>query len=124
MMHAAWPRACRNNCGSQQAHRPALGCATFCAWPLAMAGQPAELVRPARDTILPIARPARYGWSPPHTAAAGSMLQNYFCVFDFKFEIQMQYGNNCIEGSEPGSDTTVGEPWRIRIPSTGEAAEE
>ncbi|KZV32595.1 hypothetical protein F511_36120 [Dorcoceras hygrometricum] len=36
----------------------------------------------------------------------------------------IQYDNNCIEGSEPGSDTTVGEPWWIRIPSPGEAAEE
>ncbi|KZV46987.1 hypothetical protein F511_15784 [Dorcoceras hygrometricum] len=57
----AWPHACRNKCGVQQALRPALCCATFCAWPMAMFGQPAA-IRAASAQHQPVHHAASARW--------------------------------------------------------------
>ncbi|KZV20699.1 hypothetical protein F511_09676 [Dorcoceras hygrometricum] len=61
---------------------------------------------------------------PPHTAAAGGFDFKNFSFSICNFKIRYNYGTIVLKDPSHSSDTTVGEPWWIRIPSPGEAAEE
>ncbi|KZV50343.1 hypothetical protein F511_36265 [Dorcoceras hygrometricum] len=94
--------------------------------------RPSSAQRLAQDS-----RPSR-GHQAQHRAAVGAQLRAgvaavhgggrrpssdfFFVSIDSKFEIQMQYGSIVLKDPSHSSDTTVGEPWRIRIPSPGETA--
>ncbi|KZV37809.1 hypothetical protein F511_27595 [Dorcoceras hygrometricum] len=68
------------------------------------------------------------GKGPPHMAAAGGQSNKNFCLILIYFlkNRDIRYNMAAIVLKDPShsSDTNVGERWRIRIPSPGEAAEE
>ncbi|KZV26367.1 hypothetical protein F511_38001 [Dorcoceras hygrometricum] len=77
------------------------------------------------------ARPARKSRAILHarerrrrTRRRPAAVPKFFLFFDLKFEIRYNKAIIVLIRSEPGSDTTVGEPWRIRITPPSEAAEE
>ncbi|KZV24621.1 FRIGIDA-like protein 1 [Dorcoceras hygrometricum] len=62
------------------------------------------------------------GGAPPRKAAPWP--RSKILIFDLKIEIRYNMATIVMKDPSHSSDITVGEPWRIRIPSPGEAAEE
>ncbi|KZV49365.1 hypothetical protein F511_10905 [Dorcoceras hygrometricum] len=62
--------------------------------------------------------------APPHTAAAGGHTKKFYFIFLFNLKIRETImATIVLKDPSLGSDTTVGERWRIRIPSPDGTAE-
>ncbi|KZV35748.1 pentatricopeptide repeat-containing protein [Dorcoceras hygrometricum] len=77
-----------------------------------------------RDIVRPRACSFARTLGQPHTAAAGGFDFKNFSFSICNFKIRYNYGTIVLKDPSHSSDTTVVEPWRIRIPSPGEAAKE
>ncbi|KZV38472.1 hypothetical protein F511_34922 [Dorcoceras hygrometricum] len=116
------------NCASSSMGRPT-GCATSAAHrrpasknraasARSKAGHHRAIARSKRPTIGRDARPARISCASSSAQPSGHLAPIARPARDVRMPIARPAHPNL------GSDTTVGEPWRIRIAPPGEAAEE